>query len=94
MDNEAAVDQAGGDWPLNVRQECFDYLQEIRNRIKLLPIDVDIGWVKGHKKGKKTWWHLQNNFCDLKAKEYLHDCTSGPPERRKKHKTPRLFYEK
>ena len=29
LDNEAAVDQAGGDWPLNVRQECFDYLQEI-----------------------------------------------------------------
>ena len=94
LDNEAAVDQAGGDWPLNVRQECFDYLQEIRNRIKLLPIVVDIGWVKGHKKGKKTWWHLRNDFCDLKAKEYLHDCTSGPPERRKKHKTPRLFYEK
>ena len=94
MDNEAAVDQAGGDWPLNVRQECFDYLQEIRNRLNLLPIEVDIGWVKGHKKGKKTWWHVQNDFCDLKAKEYLKDCTSGPPERRKKHKTPRLFYEK
>ena len=75
-------------------QECFDYLQEIRNCIKLLPLEVGIGWVKGHKKSKKTWWHLQNDFCNLKAKKYLKECTPGPRESCRQHKSPYLFYEK
>lgn len=69
--NETAVDQAGGDWPLRASQECFNYLQVVRNMLRELPIEVEIQWVKGHKKGKKSWWHQRNEFCNAKVKELL-----------------------
>jgi len=40
LDGESAVDEASGDWPLQIDQQCFDYLQEVRNRVKALPIEA------------------------------------------------------
>ena len=40
--NETAVDQAGGDWPLKASQDCFDSLQVIQNILRELPIEVNI----------------------------------------------------
>ena len=38
LDGLTAIQQAGGDWPLNLDQECFNYLQIIRAWIKLSPL--------------------------------------------------------
>ena len=32
LDGESALEEASGNWPLQIDQPCFDYLQEIRNR--------------------------------------------------------------
>ena len=93
-DNDTAVDQSADDGPIKVDQKSFDYLQEIRNRLKVLPIEVEFLWVKGHKKGPKNWWHKRNDFCDRKAKEFLSKCTRGPKKDWRKHDTPKLFYER
>lgn len=29
---------------------------EIKNRIKKIPIDIKIGWVKGYQSGQRDWW--------------------------------------
>ena len=39
LDGECALDEANGNWPLTIDQASFDFLQEIRNNLKALPID-------------------------------------------------------
>ena len=39
LDGLTAMQQAGGDWPLSLDQECFDPLQIIRAWVKLSPLD-------------------------------------------------------
>ena len=39
LDGLTAMQQAGGDWPLSLNQECFDNLQIIRAWIKLSPLN-------------------------------------------------------
>lgn len=68
IDYEAAVDQAGRDWPLNVHQECFDYLQDIRNHIKLLPIKVNIKWVKKTQERQEDLMASEKWFLQSKSK--------------------------
>ena len=48
LDGLTAMQQAGGDWPLSLNQECFDYLQKIRAWIKLSPLSFIFRHVKGH----------------------------------------------
>jgi hypothetical protein len=52
FDGLSALQQCAGDWPLSIDQLCFDVLQDIRGRIKELPITVDFGWVEGHQDDK------------------------------------------
>ena len=48
LDGLTAIQQAGGDWPLSLDQECFDYLQIIRVWIKLSPLSFIFRHVKEH----------------------------------------------
>ena len=38
LDGDSALIQSGGDWPLSVGKQSFDYLQVIRICIKLSPL--------------------------------------------------------
>ena len=38
--------------PLSIDMKCFDILQDIRNRVDILPIEVPWRWVEGHQKEK------------------------------------------
>ena len=63
--------------PLSIKMKCFDILQDIRNRLEILPIEVSWRWVEGHQKekGKKMdWWARRNFDVDLAAKSYLKVC--------------------
>ena len=63
--------------PLSINMKCFDILQDIRNRMDILPIEVSWRWVEGHQKEKgKTmdWWARRNFDVDLAAKAYLRKC--------------------
>ena len=60
--------------PLSIDMKCFDILQDIRNRMDILPIDVLWCWVEGHQKEKgkiMDWWARRNFDVDLAAKAYL-----------------------
>ena len=48
LDGLTASQQAEGDWPLSLDQECFDYLQIIRSWIKFSPLTFIFRHVKGH----------------------------------------------
>jgi hypothetical protein len=84
---------------LSIDQPCFDVLQDIRGRLKELPITVDFRWVEGHQDDKGMayynldWWSLMNYKMDLAAKQYMEDVTVHPG-RQKKHRINRLKYEK
>ena len=57
--------------PLSIKIKCFDVLQDIRNRLDILSIEVSWHWVEGHQKekGKKIdWWARRNFDVDLAAK--------------------------
>ena len=59
LDGESALDEACGEWPLSIDQASYDLLQEIRNRVSELPIDVKWRWVEGHQKerqGEMMMW--------------------------------------
>ena len=61
LDDENALDESNdqihGDWPLHTSQKCYDFFfLEIKNRIKKIPIDIKIGWVKGYQSGQRDWW--------------------------------------
>ena len=45
LDGESTLDEACGEWPLAIDQTSYDLLQEIRNRVRELPIDVKWRWV-------------------------------------------------
>ena len=46
LDVESALDEASGYGPLNIDQASFKLLQDIRNRIKALSIDIKWHWVE------------------------------------------------
>jgi len=81
LDGESALDEACGDWPLAIDQASYDLLQEIRNRVWALPIDVKCRWVEGHQKEKGVrnldWWARRNDDVDAMAKSYLAQCTAA-----------------
>jgi hypothetical protein len=52
LDGLLALQQCAGDWPLSIDQPCFDVLQDVRGRLKALPITVDFRWVEGHQDDK------------------------------------------
>jgi len=63
--------------PLSMKMKIFDILQDIRNRLDMLLIEVLWRWVEGHLKEKgKTmdWWARRNFEVDLVAKAYLKVC--------------------
>ena len=83
LDGLTAMQQAGGDWPLSLDQECFDYLQKIRAWIKLLPFIFTFLHVKGHHTdlvayNQLDWWGQRNQDVDGMAKDFLFFCTEGP----------------
>jgi hypothetical protein len=84
LDGLSALQQCAGDWPLSIDQPCFDVLQDIRGRLKELPITVDFRWVEGHQHDKGMayynldWWGLINYKMDLAAKQYMEDVTIHP----------------
>jgi hypothetical protein len=93
LDRESALDQASAETPLKVNQADFDILQDIRERLHILPIKVEWKWVEGHqdKKGRTLdWWALQNQKVDLNAKAFLAKCKQS----NRKHHPVRLLYKK
>ena len=72
LDGESALNESKGNWHLQVSQPLFDYLKEIRNRIKALPIPINWHWVHGHQKEqgiqKLDWWANMNDLVDSNAK--------------------------
>ena len=99
LDGMSAMEQCGGNWPLSIDQPCFDILQDIRGRLKALPIEVHFRWVEGHQ-GEKgyvyqrlDWWAQMNERMDKAAKQYMEDVTSFPG-RQKEHRVQQLKYEK
>jgi hypothetical protein len=63
LDGESALDQVSSETPLKINQADFDILQDIQERLHILPIKVKWKWVEGlpDKKGKTLdWWALQN----------------------------------
>ena len=78
FDGQSALNEAAGEWPLSIDQPCFDLLQEIRNRVKSLPIDITWRWVEGHQKEKGRrhldWWGKRNEDVDTLAKAFLKRC--------------------
>ena len=48
LDGKTAMQQSEGDWPLSLDQQFFDYLQVIRDWIKLSPLTFSFKHVKGH----------------------------------------------
>ena len=79
---------------LSIHQTCFDIIQDIRNRIKELPIRIKWRWVEGHQRergrGKLYWWARQNERVDLLCKKFLTRCIRN----KRKHKSVRLWFEK
>ena len=76
LDGLTAMQQAGGDWPLSLDQECFDYLQIIRAWIKLSPLTFTFRHVKGHQTdlvayNQLDWWGKKNEDVDGMAKDFL-----------------------
>ena len=58
LDCDTALKTCPSNLPLNIQQASFDLLQDIKNRIKMLPIVIECRWVEGHQKekGKKMDW--------------------------------------
>lgn len=94
LDGESALDEACGEWPLSIEQASYDLLQEIRNRVRELPIDVKWRWIEGHQKEKGVrnldWWARRNDDVDAMAKSYLAQCTAA----NRPQIQVRLLYEK
>ena len=98
LDGLTAMQQASGDWPLSLDQECFDYLQIIRAWIKLSPLTFTFRHVKGHQTkeiayDQLDWWGQRNEDVDKMAKRFLFECTEGRTNRRS-HVQPTLYLEK
>ena len=52
FDCDSALKMCAESDPLSIDMKCFDILQEIRNRLDILPIEVSWRWVEGHQKEK------------------------------------------
>jgi hypothetical protein len=81
LDNESAIEQAKGDWPISVTQPAWDLLQEIRHLLQLSPITCSFRWVKGHQddftaEAKLDNWARLNIDCDHRAKEFHNSLTT------------------
>ena len=77
LDCDTALKTCPPNKPLNIQQPSFDVLQDIRNRIKMLPIIIKWRWVQGHQKEKglkMDWWARQNFAVNLAAKYFLRKC--------------------
>ena len=95
LDGLSAMKQASTeDYHLSIHQSCFDIIQDIRNRIEMLPIKIKWRWVEGHQKErgrtKLDWWGRQNERVDLLCKKYLTRCIRT----KRQYKSVRLWYEK
>ena len=94
LDSQLALNQASESEYLCASQTSFDILQDIRGRLRQLPIDIKWKWVEGHqdKKGKKLdWWAKQNQKVDLSAKDFAQNAIKYEYWR---YRTPQLWYEK
>ena len=56
LDCKSALKTCAKNDPLSICSKCFDILQDIWNRLDLLPIDVTWRWVEGHQKEKGKIW--------------------------------------
>ena len=80
---------------LLVTQSCYDLLQDISNRLKMLPEGIKIKWrhVEGHQKEKGykklDFWALMNGKADKHAKSYLQKCIKN----NRQHEPVQLWYE-
>ena len=93
------MQQAGGDWPLSLDQEYFDYLQIIRAWIKLSPMSFTFRHVKGHQTdlvayNQLDWWGQRNKDVDGMEKNFLFTCTQGHQDARRQHVQPILHQQK
>ena len=65
---------------LFINQSCYNILQDISNKLKLLPDGITIKWrhVRGHQKEKGRtnlgFWETMNDKADSYAKSYLRKC--------------------
>ena len=77
LDCDTALKTCPPSKPLNIQQVFLDVLQDIRNRIKLLPITVKWRLVEEHQKeegNKMDWWARQNFVVNLAARYFLRKC--------------------
>ena len=80
---------------LKIHQSCYDILQDIRNRLKLMPEGITIKWrhVEGHQKEKGRtnldFWGIMNDKADSIAKSFLRKCV----KQKRKHQAVQLWYE-
>ena len=94
LDGESALKAARGDWKLQIQRPDFDFLQEIHNRVHLLPIHINWYWVRGHQDDYVTysqldWWAQRNSDVDEIAKQFALQCYHASTPQ-----TPiRLFHE-
>ena len=56
FDCDLALKMCAKSDPLSIKIKSFDILQDIRNRLDMLPIEVSSRWVEGHKKKKEKQW--------------------------------------
>ena len=74
LDCESALKTCPPNNHICVQMPSFDVLQDIRNRLAMLPITVTWRWVERYqkKRGKKMNWWARNNFgMDLGVKFFL-----------------------
>ena len=86
LDGELALEQSQSTAPFSADQKSFDYLQVIRQRIRLYPLTFKFRQVSGHKTDqivydKLDWWGKTNDKMDSNAKTYMNACTTMAPVR-------------
>lgn len=80
---------------LKIQQSSYDILQDIRNRLKILPEGIKVKWrhVEGHQKEKGRtnidFWGIMNDKADNIAKAFLRKSI----KRKRPHATTQLWYE-
>merc|ERR1712023_332767 len=95
IDCTGAMNRSKSDYPLRSFQPSFDILQDIRERLEMLPITVHWRGVEGHQDDnipyhKLDWWGQRNVDMDTRAKEFAQTCRS----RNHPYVSPQLLYEK
>lgn len=77
LDGKSSLNTASDGDRLHCKQESFDILQDIHNKIDLLLLKIKWRWVEGHqdKKGKSlNWWVKKNQEVYTQAKAFLSLC--------------------